>query len=570
MTITTFFPFSYIREKQRDVLREIDDGLKSGIKYFFLEAPTGFGKSAVAATVARYLESSHICTATKDLQGQYTRDFPFIKEIKGKNNFSCILKEEQGHSETCEYGPCMKEDEFDCVYKTRLLDYKIQGEKTKFEKIEIDSSKLKIYQEKIKSTLLDAEWKPCHYYHQKWIGIKSSHTIYNYKYFFSDIFFANTIQKRTLCIFDEAHTIESEISDFKTFTLYGKSISKLFPRLDIPSSKEFDIETWSDFCYNLKDNYSKFIVKTIDLLENKGRLEEPYTEKNLIDAINREKILTDLIRDMRNKKNNWLVTNVEKGLGGQISKVSITPIDTSIYFRDALEVGSYHLFMSATILDKEQLSDIIGIEKNDQVKFIKISDSEFPVENRPIRLMNVAWLNAKNMESNLPLLARAVDNIMTIHKNEKGIIHTTSYSQLNYIKENLSKTNRDRLIETNPNIDRNLILSKHYESRVPTVLISPSFYLGLDLKDDLSRFQIILKVPYPDLRDRKISEIKKINPKWYTWNTIVRLIQAYGRSIRSKDDHATTYILDSSVNYLFRESKDMIPKWFSDAILQKD
>lgn len=535
MTITTLFPFSSIREKQKEVLQEIEDGLKSGIRYFFLEAPTGFGKSAVAATIARYLESSHICTATKDLQSQYTRDFPFIKEIKGKNNFPCVLKEDEGHTETCEYGPCMKDDEFDCVYKTRLLDYKIKGENTKFEKIEIDPIRLKKYEEKIRTTLLHGQWKPCHYYHQKWIGIKSSHTIYNYKYFFSDIFFANTIQKRNLCIYDEAHTIESEISDFKTFTLFAKYLTKIFPKLDFPRSNEYDIETWSDFCSDLKENYSRFIVKTIDLLENKGKLVEPFSEKNLIDAINKEKIITDLVRDIRNKKNNWLVTNIEKGLDGLISKVSITPIDTSIYFRDALDVGTYHLFMSATILDKDQLSNILGIEKKDQVRFIKISESEFPVQNISIRLMNIAWLNAKNIESNLPLIARAVDNIMKIHKNEKGIIHTTSYSQLNFLKENLSRENRARLVETNPNIDRNLILSKHYESKEPTVLISPSFYLGLDLKDDLSRFQIILKIPYPDLRDRKISEIKKINPKWYTWNTVVRLIQAYGRSIRSKE-----------------------------------
>jgi hypothetical protein len=30
------------------------------------------------------------------------------------------------------------------------------------------------------------------------------------------------------------------------------------------------------------------------------------------------------------------------------------------------------------------------------------------------------------------------------------------------------------------------------------VLISPSFNTGLDLKDDYARFQIIVKVPYPN------------------------------------------------------------------------
>jgi len=35
-----------------------------------------------------------------------------------------------------------------------------------------------------------------------------------------------------------------------------------------------------------------------------------------------------------------------------------------------------------------------------------------------------------------------IDNLMTLHKNHKGIIHTTSYKQLNFIKENISQTNR--------------------------------------------------------------------------------------------------------------------------------
>jgi Rad3-related DNA helicase len=69
--------------------------------------------------------------------------------------------------------------------------------------------------------------------------------------------------------------------------------------------------------------------------------------------------------------------------------------------------------------------------------------------------------------------------------------------------------------------------------------------------------------------DRKISAMKQRDPKWYTWNTILRLIQAYGRSIRSKDDHAMTYILDSSITYLLRDAKDMLPKWFSDAIVHR-
>ncbi|HYZ51768.1 MAG TPA: hypothetical protein VE593_12840, partial [Nitrososphaeraceae archaeon] len=86
-----------------------------------------------------------------------------------------------GLNETCEYGPCMKDDSYDCLYKTRLADYRVEGQSTKYEAIDLDGVAKKRYIDKLKlqSKILEFEWKPCHYYHQKWIAVRSSHTIYN-------------------------------------------------------------------------------------------------------------------------------------------------------------------------------------------------------------------------------------------------------------------------------------------------------------------------------------------------------------------------------------------------------
>jgi ATP-dependent DNA helicase DinG len=558
-----------MRDKQQKTLEEIEQALKSGFKYIFLEAPAGFGKSPVAIALARYLGSSHICTATKDLQAQYSRDFPFIRQVKGKSNFICIIKDEMGLDETCNYGPCLKDDGYDCIYKTKLGDYKVQGEGTKYETVELDHFAQKKYIDKMKSQsrIIQLDWKPCHYYHQKWIALKSSHTIYNYKYFLSDLFYSNSMQKRQLLVLDEAHTVESEVADFKSFTVFNEGLTGFLPKLSIPYESEYDIETWIAFGTELREKLLIFIDKASTILE-KNIEQYPFTEKNLIDAITKEKNLTTVIEDMRTNKDNWIVTSVEKTANNQLRKVLVTPIDVSSYFKDILDKGSISLFMSATILSKDYLCKIGGI-KSDQVKFIRVQESNFPLKNRPIYLMNVAWLNAKTMNQSLPAIANAVNNIMTTHKNEKGIIHTTSYSQLRFIKENISKENAIRLIETGSKFDRNEMLEKHYKSSKPTVLISPSLYLGVDLKDNLSRFQIIVKVPYADLTDRKISVMKQRDPNWYTWNAILKLVQAYGRSIRSKEDFANTYILDSSITFLLKQANEMSPKWFSDAIIQR-
>jgi len=569
MKLLNYFPLKKIRNNQEKILDEIEEALKSNIKYIFLEAPTGFGKSPIAITLATFLGSSHICTSTKDLQNQYSKDFEFIKEAKGKRNFPCILKEKEGFYETCEYGPCQKQEDFDCLYKTKLSDYKVNKLGTKFEHIDIGQfEKLKYIKKNNQQMRFESlEWEPCKYFHQKWISTKASHAIYNYKYFFSDLYFSNIISKRELLVFDEVHNIESEISDFKSFIINSDNITRLFPKLQLPNRNEEEIETWIEFCEYYKESLLDFMEDVEYALKNNS-LKEPFTEKNLIDCINREKNLDFVLTDMKTNKNNWLVTNIDRKSKDLIRKITLTPLDISYYFKEILDVSNYGLFMSATILNKEYLGKITGLSQ-DKIKFIRVEHSDFPKENRPIYLMNIAWLNTRNILDHLPTIAKTVNNIMSIHKNEKGIIHTTSYLQLEYIKNNLNKENLQRLIESGPTTDRIETLQRHSRNTKPTVLISPSFYQGLDLKDDLSRFQIIIKIPYPDLSDKKVVAMRKKDINWYLWNTIVRLTQTYGRSIRSQEDHASTYILDSNINYLLRNANDMFPSWFIEAIIKR-
>jgi ATP-dependent DNA helicase DinG len=155
---------------------------------------------------------------------------------------------------------------------------------------------------------------------------------------------------------------------------------------------------------------------------------------------------------------------------------------------------------------------------------------------------------------------------MSVHKNNKGIIHTTSYDQLNFVKENISQENARRLLVTDPDIQRDEVITQHINSIKPTVLISPSLHTGLDLKEELSRFQIITKVPYPNKSDRWINAKRNLDEEWYYWQTALKLIQAYGRSIRSKEDWAKTYILDSAFGYFVNKNRDILPGWFRQAI----
>jgi ATP-dependent DNA helicase DinG len=133
------FPFTAQRNNQEKVLSEICNAFNSGCKYIILEAPTGFGKSPVAVAVALALGSSYICTSTKDLQTQYSNDFPYLKVAKGKNNFPCLVKEDfirngiykcgicaSSHVNECyyttvEYGPCMTDKSFEDIGNQNVM-----------------------------------------------------------------------------------------------------------------------------------------------------------------------------------------------------------------------------------------------------------------------------------------------------------------------------------------------------------------------------------------------------------------------------------------------------------------
>jgi len=91
-------------------------------------------------------------------------------------------------------------------------------------------------------------------------------------------------------------------------------------------------------------------------------------------------------------------------------------------------------------------------------------------------------------------------------------------------------------------------------------------FTGVDLKDDYSRFQIILKMPYPNLGSEKIKKRKDDVEEWYGWRTVADIVQSYGRSVRSYEDWAETWILDSSFDNLLNYSGFYMPSWFHDAI----
>jgi Rad3-related DNA helicase len=624
-----------LRTSQKDVIEEICNALNSGYKYILLEAPTGFGKSAVGVTIAQTLGSSYICTATKDLQTQYSHDFEFIRSAKGKNNFPCLVKEDfvrcNSHRcgvcigtkdecvhTSCDYGPCMHDESMEgsgCRYRTFVNDYTVINPGTQNELVSLLKDKKEYYERQYLDWLhlknLNGNiisWKPCEYYDQLNKALVANHSIFNYSNFLALLPSKNFLPSRNLLILDEAHLLETEIVKFRGISITRKRWKRYLNDF-VLTDHGYNLDDWLEFLIRLekkvlhligqdsiaeslaverkaKYNFSidskknqtnrNRIISASTLFEDDEAISSRVSayssinnigEELLIEIIQDIERLTRVINNILSNPKNWIVSEVHKE-NYEVLRVDLKPLEPSAFCKPVLEKCSKNLIMSATILNEETFCKNIGLSvKHDRIKFIKV-DSDFPVEHRPVVPLNVEYLNFDNLNSAevQKKISRAIDNIMYIHKNDKGIIHTTSYDQLNFIMENLSKENVRRLLVTDPEVQRDEVIKQHVESNHPSVLISPSLHTGLDLRDDLSRFQVITKVPYPNIMDRWIYAKRKGNADWYYWQTALKLIQAYGRSVRSKDDWAKTYVLDSAFNYYIRKNERILPKWFIKAI----
>ena len=192
-------------------------------------------------------------------------------------------------------------------------------------------------------------------------------------------------------------------------------------------------------------------------------------EELLIEIIQDVERLTRVINNILSNPKNWIVSEVHKE-NYEVTRVDLKPLYPSAFCKPVLEKCSKSLIMSATILNEETFCKNIGLSvKHDRVKFIKV-ESDFPVDHRPLVPLNVEYLSFDNLGlvEVQKKISRAIDNIMHIHKKDKGIIHTTSYDQLNFIMNNLSQENARRLLVTDPEIERDEVIRQHSQSNRPS------------------------------------------------------------------------------------------------------
>jgi len=552
------FPYGAMRPFQKDVLDQIESALGSGKKFIILEAPVGFGKSAVAAALCRHLRSAYVLTSTKQLQEQYSADFGFTT-VMGKSNFTCLVPTSSGRLVACSKGRCEADWSLsECPHYLSFDQYEVHLKR----QCDKESKCEKVLRR-------EGNGKLCTYYKQKWDSFRQNVTVGNYAFFFSELRYTEDVRKRRLLVCDEAHDLERQLVGSASFTLRTLSI------------RQYQVDGGPEFSVPFEEGMGDNAVDWLRALGDAQKTLKGFFEKYDGDLTMQDRLIScrgmldsleGFIDSLKADQENWVVSGVKKttaidAYGGgstMVDEVVFQPLDVAAYTSQLFDTAEAVLLMSATVFSEELLCRALGIPQ-ENAQFIRVAESSFPVENRRIYAMDIAQLNRATLDSSLEGIAVAVDEIMDRHPDERGVVHTTSYYQANYIIAHVSERNRTRLVTTEGSAARSELLHAH-GATVASVLISPSLYQGVDLKDDLARFQVIVKVPYSDLSDRRTRVKMQRERGWYDLQTALRLVQTYGRGVRSETDHAVTYILDSNFPSFVNSHRDLFPKYFLDAL----
>lgn len=539
-----YFPEKYTpRPNQVKVLNQLSEIINNKQRFVILQCPTGTGKSHIANTIAnassdcpedivnivnsysvfrkniangKYIHEevfnnakpwgAACLTVTKHLQNQYESVFSESKVLKGKGNYNCNLE------------PMLTADIAPCTLNSSLIDRCVKSH-------------------------------GCAYFDKLKDNLKSKHQVYNYSKFLSIPSFA---RKKQFLICDEASEVEEMIvGHFSTDLNY-----KMMDYYNI------------NYGSKIKDDN---IHKNIKWLENVANEMTLIVNKLQQKSTNSTYPTRDKQRDIKILK--FCKTQLEKISliikGYKISdyvcnfdkdNVSFTPVYVDKLSQYLWAKNKHIILMSGTIFDVDTYTKSLGIK---EYEYIEV-DSEFSPEKSPIYIPAKYSLNYSNLDKNLPLVAKQAEEICNIFKNDNGIIHTHTNKITSAFKKQIK--NHQRFLFRENHITNECIMIEHVESEHPTVLVSPSMAFGVDLQGDLSKFQIIVKLPYLSLGDKRVNKIFKENKEWYTMKMFVKLIQMCGRSTRSDIDESCTYILDKAAIDAIKRNWNKLPSYFKERL----
>lgn len=549
-------PALQFRPQQKEVIIDILEAYfedPEGI--YLLDAPTGSGKSIIAMLAADFLihkgKRGYILASDLVLHQQYVNDFRRMQlwnwgNVKGVDNYTCAV-----NGERFSVGDC----------KSKGMSYQAAESLPCF--------------------------KHCGYLMARRKSIRSPLALLTYPYALIQRNYVEEKQttppfpKRDFVVCDEAHKIldivQGHFSPLVSHDIYKKverlsdglfEIGLKRPKIDINRLERLVKDIYAEEDHDVLLTLLKEVEKILEgLVSSVGNIREIAGKEFGEEDVPREWIkvfnLYDWCKDCHCKIEDYCDIIDQVG----VSKMVKNPGEKSIAFNciDEYYLLGKHFFnqfgfkllMTATVGNPTDFMKNHGIKN---ARYFKM-DSHFKWDNSPIIYYPGKKMSARHLDDNFEWGVRTLSEILETHPEDSGIIHTGSYELGQRLWQALPKEIRKRVLLYKGSEEKDVMLKKMKKKR-GTVLMGPSLLEGLNLIDDLSRFQVFMKVPYPHLGDKYVAAKLKFSQKWYNWKTSISVLQGTGRSIRTPDDWAVTYLVDGCFSDLFQAAGDQFPVEF--------
>ena len=534
------------RQTQVEALNKIEKAVANNKKYIIVCAPTGSGKSHIGASIALsgknspqgfvdmvddlslfdkdetgcgYINAEHainygkhrsmVCTVTKALQDQYTGLFPYdCVMFKGKSNYMCDVD----NNLDCEAAPC--------VTDPSLKRQCQMGRK-------------------------------CKYYNARNSALVNKFSVMNYNAFMC---LPEHTRQIEYLVCDEASELEDAIADHYTVNIAYTQLASALAILNIDkltSERVTDGYAWlKNLNEQLKSEQERFASRLSKSKTNKKKLSQEISNYKYI------KCLSDTIGLLLS---NWYMTEIV--IECKPDNVTFTPLNVNNLAEAIFSCAQTVILMSATIIDPPNFARRLGIK---DYEYIEI-DNTFDPKKSPIYCKVAKFnLNYANIDTNLPKVIEQVDKICEHYVDKKGVIHTHSFKITEKI-QNTFKRNK-RFIYREPGLNNERLIKMHTGRPDASVMVSPSLTFGTDLPDDLGRFQVIVKLPYPSLGSKKVKTLFERDKSWYSAKMLNELVQACGRCTRHIEDYSDTFILDGQILQVLKMNWGKLPQSFKDRI----
>jgi len=383
-----------------------------------------------------------------------------------------------------------------------------------------------------------------------------------------DRLLAKNLSERTITVFDEAHLINDLFTEHNSISISEDQLQKISIELSASTgSKNLDtfkviaaLKAAMQSGIN-ESNYVIFLEHLKDVYDDAFDACAKELQSCNIQNQNKYSTLTKMSRKYKtgaSKINDFLTHKYAHAIDfkqknaelNEPCTFNLKPIFVKSMFKHLVN-AHFNLLMSGTI-SKEFVNQTLDLPDSTYIRL----EPSFPKENKEVIFYKTQNLNYNSMKDQKVLseLKKTCSEIVHLHSNksERGVIMSPSFYMNDIICAHLKKSKiNTKIIQHNKGEKLSEVLNAFKKCKGNAVLITPSGFEGLDLPGDLSRFQIILKAPFGSLGEERMKYILNNYPDMYSLLTLMKIVQATGRSVRSKDDYAKTYILDSNAERLW-------------------